>query len=283
MNNRGFRIVDVFGVRPYTGNPLGVVVDSQGLSSDEMLEITRWLGFSETTFLSEPTDAAADYAVRIFTVSGELPFAGHPTLGTCHVWRTHMGSDAAEVVQECGAGLIPLRVEDGAYAFSAPSLVRDGDVDSSFMAEVVSVLGIDQSDVVSARWIDNGPGWVGVLLDSAESVLALEPDFGRRESHGNLAIGVAGFYPEGSDYAYEVRAFFSNDQNRMNEDPVTGSLNAALAQWLISDGTVEPPYVASQGARLGREGRVRITADAGAVWVGGTVFDVVSGVLPGSA
>lgn len=262
-----------------TGNPLAVVVDSDGLSTEEMLEITRWINFSETTFLVPPAAADADYGVRIFTLVGELPFAGHPTLGTCHVWQGLTGESKAEIVQECGAGLVSLRRSGERIAFEAPRLIREGPVDLDFVCELAEILGVEVSDVKACRWVDNGPGWVGVMLEDAEAVLALKPDFSRRASTDSLDIGVVGFHREGSEFLYEVRAFFSGSRGEMLEDPVTGSLNASLAQWLVSDGLARPPYVASQGRALGRSGRIHISADADSVWVGGRVFDIVTGCL----
>lgn len=275
--DRRFRLVDVFGERPLAGNPLAVVIDSDGLSTEEMAEMTRWFDFSETTFLSEPTSKGADYKVRIFTPAGELPFAGHPTLGSAHVWQTLAADSRAEIVQECGAGLVRLRRSDDVIAFAAPPLLRDGAVEPAELERLTAVLGVASDDVVAARWVDNGPGWVGVLLEDAETVLGLEPDFGRYSGEGRLEIGVAGMYPEGSEYSYEVRAFFTGARGEMREDPVTGSLNASVAQWMLGEGRVKAPYLASQGARVGRSGRVHITHEDDAVWVGGRVFDIVDG------
>lgn len=277
---RRFAMVDVFGQRPLTGNPLAVVIDSEGLDDTEMLGITRWLNLSETTFLVTPQSVDADYGVRIFTLAGELPFAGHPTLGTCHVWSGLQGDSSDEVVQECGAGLVELRRLDGRLAFKAPRQIRDGPVDAAELADFVGVLGIDVSDVVAARWVDNGPGWVGLLLADSDTVLELEPDFSRHPDPEHLEIGVVGFHPEGSECVYEVRAFFTGEGGRMLEDPVTGSLNASLAQWLLSEGRVTAPYLASQGSRLGRLGRVHISRDdTGSVWVGGNTATLVEGTL----
>ena len=276
--DRRFRLVDVFGERPLTGNPLAVVVDSEGLTTEQMLDITRWLNFSETSFLMPPETEGADYKVRIFTLAGELAFAGHPTLGSCHVWQTLGDESRHQIVQECGVGLVRLRRSGDGLAFSAPDLVRDGPVDPDHLAKIAVVLGVDGEDILDARWVDNGPGWVGFLLADADTVLDLEPDFFRYTGDEPLDIGVVGLYPQGSDCRYEVRAFFSGGRGEMVEDPVTGSLNASLAQWLLTEGRVDAPYVASQGTRLGRRGRVHITTDdRGSVWVGGAVFDVVDG------
>jgi PhzF family phenazine biosynthesis protein len=276
---RRFRLVDVFGERPLSGNPLAVVVDSEELSTEEMLELTRWLGFSETAFLLEPSTRDADYRVRIFTLVGELPFAGHPTLGSCDVWREISGSTRTEVIQECGAGLVRLRVSDDVVSFEAPPLMREGPLSDRELEHLAVVLGIDPADVVAARWVDNGPGWAGVMLGDADAVLALEPHFGRHTSDEKLDIGVVGFYPDGHDSRYEVRAFFTAERGEMREDPVTGSLNASVAQWMLEEGLVQTPYLASQGTALGRAGRVTITGDRSSVWVGGRVFGLVSGEL----
>jgi PhzF family phenazine biosynthesis protein len=277
--DRRFRLVDVFGERPLAGNPLAVIVDSEGLDTGEMLKITRWLGFSETTFLQSPADPAAHYGVRIFTLAGELPFAGHPTLGSCHVWQSLADESRDEIVQECGAGLVRLRRSEDQIAFEAPDLIRDGPVGEVEIAELALVLGIEISDIVMTRWVDNGPGWVGVLLRDADAVLALQPDFSRHPRSKSLDIGVVGMYPGDSEFRYEVRAFFSGEHGEMREDPVTGSLNASVAQWLLAEQRVETPYVASQGTMLGRSGRIYITGDVDSVWVGGRVFDVVAGSL----
>ena len=271
-------LVDVFGVAPLSGNPLAVVFGADHLETEEMLRITRWLGFSETTFVSEPTTEDADYRVRIFTLAGELPFAGHPTLGTCHAWATEREIDADSFVQECGSGLVPLRRSEGRLGFRAPPVIRDEPVDGGFLSQLASVLGVDEDEIVDARWVDNGPGWVGLLFEDADAVLALEPDFRRYDGDGQLDIGVAGL-ARGEPWAYEVRAFFSDEAGRMREDPVTGSLNASLAQWLVGDGRVEPPYVARQGTRLGRDGRVHVESIDGEIWIGGSVSTIQRGLL----
>jgi PhzF family phenazine biosynthesis protein len=272
----------VFGHRPLAGNQLAVVVDSEGLDTADMLAITRWLDFSETTFLLPPSTSEADYLVRIFTPGGELAFAGHPTLGSGHVWMSLADAGPVqareEIVQECGAGLVRLRRSGDLISFRAPPLVREGEVGADELGTIAAVLGVEIGDIVAARWIDNGPGWVGVLLEDAEAVLAVEPDRSPR-GDGTPDIGVIGMYPEGSEYAYEVRALFAGAHGELREDPVTGSLNASAAQWMLDEGRVEAPYLASQGARVGRVGRVHVSRDeTGAVWVGGRVFDVVAGV-----
>ena len=238
-----------------------------------MQRFACWTNLSETTFVLPPEAAGADYRVRIFTPSRELPFAGHPTLGTCHAWLTGGGipQRGDVVIQECDAGLIGLRRIDGALAFAAPPLLRSGPVDDESVRRIVSALGVDRADIVDTQWVDNGPGWVGVLLDSADAVLALRP------GPADLDIGVAGPYPAGSPEAFEVRAF-SPALGGVGEDPVTGSLNASLAGWLLAAGHANAPYVASQGTALGRRGRVHITCDpGGTIWVGGSTTTGVTG------
>lgn len=277
---RRFQQVDVFSPDPFLGNPLAVVLDAEGLSTEEMARFSSWTNLSETTFLLPPTTPDADYRVRIFTLARELPFAGHPTLGSCHAWLAAGGvpRDGGTIVQECGAGLVPIRRGEHGLAFAAPPLLRAGPVDEAFVEQLAGVLGISRREIVDAQWADNGPGWVAVLLKDAEAVLALEPDFSRWTGDGSLDIGIVGPYPPGSECAWEVRAVFSDEQGAMREDPVTGSLNASLAQWLLASGRATAPYVASQGTRLGRRGRPRITQDAdGTVWVGGPTITCITG------
>jgi PhzF family phenazine biosynthesis protein len=270
---RPFCQVDVFADELYLGNPVAVVLDAKGLDTAGMQRFASWTNLSETTFVLPPQAAGADYRVRIFTPSRELPFAGHPTLGTCHAWLSDGGTPQRGdvMVQECDAGLIELRRIGGALAFAAPPLLRSGPVDDETLRRIVSVLGIGRADIVDAQWVDNGPGWVGVLLDSADAVLALRP------GPADLDIGVAGPYPPGSPEAFEVRAF-TPALGGVGEDPVTGSLNASLAGWLLGAGHAAAPYVASQGAALGRRGRVHITRDQdGTIWVGGGTKTGVTG------
>jgi PhzF family phenazine biosynthesis protein len=271
-----FQIVDVFPSEPLSGNPLAVVFGADGLSTADMLGITRWFNLSETAFLL-PTSGDADYRVRIFTLDRELPFAGHPTLGSCHAWLEAGGkaSDPALVVQECGAGLISIKRGADRLAFAAPPLIRGGPVDDEKVDEVARVLRIERSSIIDSQWIDNGPGWVGVLLESAEAVLAIEP-LGSHERR--IEIGVVGPYPEGNPIAFEVRAIFSDPNGKLIEDPVTGSLNASLAQWLHQSGRVALPYMASQGTVLGRAGRIYLDLDDdGTIWVGGRTKTHASG------
>jgi PhzF family phenazine biosynthesis protein len=271
---RPFRQIDVFTQTPYLGNPVAVVLDGDGLSAEEMDGFTRWTNLSEATFVLPPSDPGADYRVRIFTPGRELPFAGHPTLGTCHAWLEAGGTPRRDgvIVQECGAGLVEIRRDaDGGLAFAAPPLIRSGPVEEDLLGEIAQQLGIGLGDVVDAAWADNGPGWVAVLMESAEAVLALAP----REVR--LDVGVVGPHPPGSDVAWELRAFWHKD-GVTAEDPVTGSLNASVAQWLLETGRASAPYVAAQGTALGRAGRIRISRDdAGTIWVGGGTVTCVDG------
>lgn len=283
---RAFTQVDVFTAEPYFGNPVAVVLDADGMTDDEMARFANWTNLSETTFVLPPKDPAADYRVRIFTPDVELPFAGHPTIGTCHAWLEAGGQPKGEHIgQECGVGLVPLRRTDGRLAFAAPPLMRSGPVDEVDIVNVCRVLQIERSDVVAAQWADNGPGWIAVMLADASAVLALTPDFGAVDSYdigvvGPYPIGVVG--PDANDAAVEVRAFF-RASGQAAEDPVTGSLNAALAQWLLAEGRagspigLAAPYVAKQGTALGRAGRVFITEADGDVWVGGDAVTCISG------
>jgi PhzF family phenazine biosynthesis protein len=268
-----FLQVDVFTTTPYLGNPVAVVLGADALSSEQMQRFAHWTNLSETTFVLQPTEPEADYRVRIFTPTAELPFAGHPTLGTCHAWLETGGTpaDADTLVQECGTGLVPIRRTEHGLAFAAPRLLRDGPVDDATIEHVASLLRIDRAAIVDAQWADNGPGWVAILLESAEAVLALRP------GAVDLDIGVAGPHPQGAAEALEVRAFFPQGGSTV-EDPVTGSLNASLAQWLLRTGRATAPYVARQGTALGRVGRVHVSQDPdGTVWVGGGTVTCVTG------
>ncbi len=272
---RRYSQVDVFTDTPFLGNPLAVVIDADGLSTEGMQRIATWTNLSETTFLLPPSRPEADYRVRIFTPVAELPFAGHPTLGTCQVWLStnRAPKSRAAIVQECDAGLIRIRRSGAQLAFAAPPLIRTGPPDPSLLDRVASVLQIKRSAIVDAEWADNGPGWLAVMLESAGAVLAVKPGI------VNMDLGLIGFYPPGSPQAYEVRAFFPKDGGTV-EDPVTGSLNASVAQWLIRTGRAHPPYVVSQGTALGRSGRVHISADEeGTVWVGGQTITCIEGQL----
>jgi PhzF family phenazine biosynthesis protein len=270
---RPFRQIDVFGSAPYRGNPLAVVLDGAGLSTGEMQRFAHWMNLSETTFVLPPTTEGADYQVRIFTPVAEMPFAGHPTLGTCHAWLEAGGTphQPGVVVQQCGVGLVTLRNDAGGLAFAAPPLLRDGPVEEDLLRQIASALRIGRAEIVDASWADNGPGWVAVMLASAEAVLAVRPGV------VDLDLGLVGAYPPGSPEAFEVRAFFPKN-GVTTEDPVTGSLNASLASWLLDRGYGQAPYVASQGTALGRAGRVHISRDPdGTIWVAGTTVTCISG------
>ena len=289
MTERPFQQVDVFTATPYLGNPLAVVLDGQGLSTEQMQAFTDWTNLSECTFVLPPSTqgraAGADYRVRIFCPGRELPFAGHPTLGTAHAWLRAGGQPRGEqVVQECGVGLVAIRRDGPRLGFAAPALRRSGPLDNADVALIARGLGVARDDIVAHQWCDNGPGWRGVMLRSAEQVLALKPD---AAVLAGLDIGVVG--PRGkvgvvgaSDedgIAFEVRAFFPG-HGGLAEDPVTGSLNAALAQWLIGAGLAPERYVASQGTTLRRAGRVHIERVAdGTVWVGGESVTCIDGTV----
>jgi PhzF family phenazine biosynthesis protein len=287
---RPFRQVDVFTTTPYRGNPLAVVLDGSGLSTAEMQHFTNWTNLSECTFLLPPTAegaaAGADYRVRIFCPGRELPFAGHPTLGSCHAWLEAGGKPRSqEVVQECGVGLVRIRQGEGRLAFAAPPLIKSGPLDEADVALIARGLGVARSDIVAHSWCDNGPNWRGVMLKSAEQVLALKPDgavlagldIGVVGPRGK--VGVLGAQTSTSETQFEVRAFFPGN-NGMAEDPVTGSLNAALAQWLIGAGLAPERYVAAQGTALQRAGRVFIERDdQSTIWVGGASVTCVDGTV----
>ena len=274
MTARRFSQLDVFTATPLRGNPLAVVHDAKGLSDAEMANFARWTNLSETTFLLPPDDPAADYRLRIFTPGGELPFAGHPTLGSCHAWLAEGGvpRDPKVVVQQCGVGRVRVRREATRLAFAAPALRRTGTVEPALRAQAVAALGLADDAVLQLEWIDNGPGWMAALLTDAAQVLALRPDFGRMQG---LKLGVVGPYPAGSEGQFEVRAFVPG--LGVPEDPVTGSLNAGLAQWLIGAGLAPISYIAAQGAALGRAGRVFVDQDGADIWIGGAVCPVISG------
>jgi PhzF family phenazine biosynthesis protein len=286
MKQRPFKQVDVFTAEAYRGNPLAVVLDAGGLSEAEMQHFTNWTNLSEATFLLPPTQAGADYRVRIFCPGRELPFAGHPTLGSCHAWLQAGGKPQGDyVVQECGVGLVKIRQDGPRLAFAAPPLRKSGPLDEADVALIARGLGVPREDIVAHAWCDNGPNWRGVMLRSAEQVLSLRPDasvlagldVGVVGPRGK--VGVVGSRPAGDDIALEVRAFFPGN-NGMAEDPVTGSLNAALAQWLIGAGLAPERYVASQGTALGRAGRVHVERDArGDTWIGGASVTCVEGTV----
>jgi predicted PhzF superfamily epimerase YddE/YHI9 len=270
---RPFVQVDVFAESDFLGNPVAVVLDADGMTVDEMQRVAHWANLSETTFVVAPTHPDAHYQVRIFTPTIELPFAGHPTLGTCHAWLNHSPGPhpSGIIVQQCLGGLIEIRRTAPGLAFAAPPLIRHGPVEPSLVDHLASMLRLDRTDVIDAQWVDNGPGWVGLLLRDADAVLRVD----RVGVEG--FIGLIGPYPAGSPYAFEVRALVASNGMTF-EDPVTGSLNASLAQWLIATGRAHPPYTVSQGSRVGAAGRVHLdTDDAGSVWVGGATTTAVLG------
>lgn len=271
---RPFHQVDVFSSEPYRGNPLAVVVDGQGITAAQMQQFANWTNLSETTFLLPPTDPRADYRVRIFTGSEEFPFAGHPTLGSAHTWLESGGMPQSDgyLVQECAAGLVRVKYDDGRLAFAAPPLTRFGPVDDTVRRQIGASLGLPDAELLDASWLVNGPEWIGVLLRSAEQVRALKPDF---VAMGSLKLGVIGPEqgPAGTDF--EVRTFIPGDASL--EDPVTGSFNAGAAQWLIGSGRAPQQYVAAQGTMLGRAGRVHVRAEGGEIWIGGDSTTCIRG------
>lgn len=273
-----FQQVDVFSTLPFKGNPVAVVAGADALSDQQMRDLANWTNLSETTFLLQPTQPGADYRVRIFTPRTELPFAGHPTLGTCHAWMAWGGTPQGDViVQECQAGLIPVRRSSGMLAFAAPPLIKSGPVDEDLLQQLVAGLRIARGDILDAQWIDNGPGWLGLQLRSRADVLALRPD---PAAALNIKFGVVGSWDpavDGDDAQFEVRAF--TVPFGLGEDPVTGSLNAGLAQWLIGSGRAPHRYVASQGTALGRTGRVHVEKAGNDIWIGGATVTRIDGTL----
>ncbi|WJG14741.1 PhzF family phenazine biosynthesis protein [Gordonia sp. Swx-4] len=275
---RRFAQVDVFSSTGTEGNPVAVVVDGGGpgapIAEDRMAAFARWTNLSETTFVLPPTDPAADYKLRIFTPGGELPFAGHPTLGSAHAWLTSGGRPKGEdVVQECGVGLVHIRRSGPRLAFAAPPLRRSGPVDPDVVDEVVAALAVDRDAVVAAEWVDNGPEWMVIQLGSGERVLEVRPDIAALGDH---KVGLLGLYDAGDVFA-EVRAFVPGIG--VPEDPVTGSLNAGIATWLRSTGQAPESYVAAQGGAIGRAGRVHIHDDGQDIWVGGDTATVIEGTV----
>lgn len=274
MNQRAFQQVDVFTDTPYLGNPVAVVLDGRGLETAQMQRFTDWTNLSEATFVLPPTNPQADYRLRIFCPGRELPFAGHPTLGSCHAWLQAGGQPKGqEVVQECEVGLVRIRREGTRLAFAAPPLRAAGPLADGEVDRIARGLGIRRSDIVQHAWCDNGPPWRGVMLRSADQLLALKPD---PQALAGLFTGVVAPRPAGDGCAFEVRAFFPGPGG-LAEDPVTGSLNAALAQWLIGAGLAPERYVAAQGTALGRAGRVHVAWEDGSVWVGGESVTCIEG------
>jgi len=276
MKSRRFAQVDVFTDVALRGNALAVVVDAEGLSDAQMQALARWTQLSETAFLLPASDPLADYRLRIFTPGGELPFAGHPTLGAAHVWLSHGGQPARadELVQQCGVGLVRVRRDGARLAFCAPALQRSGPVTPAQRAQVARALRLPAQDLLDVVWVANGPPWMAARLASAAAVLALQPDYSAM--HG-LELGVVGAYPEGAPAQFEVRAFVPGQPQP--EDPVTGSLNAGLAQWMMGAGLAPAAYVVSQGAALQRAGRVHVRRQGDEIWIGGDITPLIQGQI----
>lgn len=269
-----FTQLDVFSAQALRGNPLAVVHQADSLAESTMQSFAKWTNLSETTFLMQPTVAEADYRVRIFTPGGEIPFAGHPTLGSCAAWLAAGGRAKQQdmIIQECGIGLVRVRRSCERLAFAAPPLIRSGPLDAPLLDRIVQALGIAPNMVIAHQWVDNGPGWCAVMLDSAARVLSVTPDSALIR---DLKLGLIGPTTAGDETDFEVRAFVG--PLGIAEDPVTGSLNAGLASWLIPMGLAKPHYVVAQGSALGRAGRVFIDQDASDIWVGGDVSTCISG------
>ncbi|MFL5832836.1 MAG: PhzF family phenazine biosynthesis protein [Solirubrobacterales bacterium] len=268
--NRRFAQVDVFGSGPCSGNPVAVTLDAEGMTNEEMQRFARWTNLAETTFVLPPTRPEADYRVRIFTPVLELPFAGHPTLGTCHAWLEAGGEAGEEIVQECDAGLVRIRREAESLAFAAPPMVRSGPASDEDRAKVAEALKVEPGELLAVEWVDNGPGWITALLASPERLLELRP--GPLE----FDLGAVALHPPGSEPAIELRAW-APVNGMAAEDPVTGSLNASVAQWLLADGRLTAPYLAHQGTAIGREGRIHVSESDGEIWIGGRTETVISG------
>ncbi|HQT38767.1 MAG TPA: PhzF family phenazine biosynthesis protein [Acidocella sp.] len=274
MQNFKFQQVDVFSSVALKGNPLAVVVGADGLSDERMASFANWTNLSETTFLLKPTRPQADYRVRIFTPKRELPFAGHPTLGSCHVWLSEHGAPQGDViVQECEAGLVRIQRDGTRLAFAAPPLRRSGPVEPELLHRITSSLGVLPREIVASNWVANGPDWVAVMLAGRDEVLRLKPDFA---AMAGLEVGVIAPWRDG-EAQFEVRAFAPGDG--VTEDAVTGSLNAGMAQWLIGAGLAPPRYVAAQGTVLGRAGRVHVCQQGSDIWIGGEVVSCVTGLV----
>ncbi|MFC7850785.1 PhzF family phenazine biosynthesis protein [Arthrobacter sp. NPDC057388] len=274
VNEYPFSQVDVFAPGPKPGNPVAVVHDADALSAEQMQSFANWTNLPETTFLLRPTQPEADYRVRIFTPASELPFAGHPTLGSAHAWLENGGRPhrTGELVQECEVGLVKISQTGSEQFFEAPPLRRSGPVEPEILEQAITSLRITPEQVLDSNWVDNGPGWLGIRLASAPAVLDLAPDF---TAMGRLNVGVIGAYGDGGPADFEVRGFLPG--LAIPEDPVTGSLNAGLAQWLVSTGVAEGNYTVSQGTALGRGGRLTITREGDSIWVGGTSRTVIRG------
>ncbi|MFI6279216.1 PhzF family phenazine biosynthesis protein [Streptomyces sp. NPDC050988] len=274
---RSFVQVDVFSTSPFSGNPVAVVLDGTDLTDEDMQRLARWTNLSETTFVLPPTTPSADYRLRIFTPGGELPFAGHPTLGSARAWLDGGGTPrhADHVVQECAAGLVTVRRGEDTLSFAAPPRVREGALDDDDLDRFVAAFGITRDRVVAHQWVDNGPGWAVIHLPTAEEVLALEPDLSLIP---DAMVGAIGACPDGSPYRFEMRTFAPGVG--VPEDPACGSMNAAVGQWLTSTGAAPSSYRVSQGTRLGRAASIEITADTdGTVWVSGAAVIRIRGTI----
>lgn len=278
MRPLGFKQVDVFSSTPLKGNPVAVVFDADGLDEQQMATFANWTNLSETTFILQPRDPRADYRLRIFTTLDELPFAGHPTLGSCHAWLESGGvPKGQEIIQECAVGLVRIRRQGQQLAFLAPPLLRSGPVAPELLEQVRQGLRLVPGAIVDAQWVDNGAGWLAVMLAERQQVLELQPDYS--QLHG-LAVGViAPCDPErdDSDAQFEVRAFIAGDG--MPEDPATGSLNAGIAQWLLGAGLAPARYRVSQGLSMGRAGCIEVEQVGDEVWIGGNAVTCIDGHL----
>jgi len=275
--DRAFAQVDVFSSHPLKGNPVAVVLDGDGITDDQMQQLARWTNLSETTFVLPATDPEADYRLRIFTPGGELPFAGHPTLGSAHAWLENGGTPRRgdRIVQQCQSGLVAVRRGEGTLSFAAPPTLRTGPIDDAEVDLIAAAFKIDRERIIDHQWVDNGPGWAVVRLSTAREVLDLEPDL---TLIPQAMVGAIGAHPEGSEHQFEMRTFAP--RVGVAEDPVCGSMNASVGQWLTAGGTVSGSYRVSQGAILGREGSIEITADTdGTVWVGGVTATIIRGVI----
>lgn len=270
-----FAQVNVFSAEPYLGNPVAVIHDADDLTTEQMQRIARWTNLSETTFLLTPTSAGADYRTRIFTPGGELPFAGHPTLGTAHAWLEHGGTpqDEAVVIQECAAGLVGVRRDGERLSFAAPPTIRSGDLGEDELERIAASFGIERSQILDHQWIDNGPGWAVVRLASVSEVLDLDPDL---SIIPDAMIGAFASYPPGGEYAYELRTFAPG--MGVVEDPVCGSMNASIGQWLARTGEAGTGYRVAQGRKLDRAGDIVVTIEGDVVWVGGAPQTLFRGI-----
>jgi len=267
--------VNVFSTDPLGGNPVAVIHGAKGLSDARMFALARWTNLSETTFLLPPTNPLADYQLRIFSPGGELPFAGHPTLGSCHAWLCAGGKpiNSDVVIQQCKAGLVNIRKHNSLLEFSAPPLIRTGLLDDDTLIKISKALNLAPSDIIHHQWVDNGPGWCAIMLGSAQQVLDIKPNWA---ALAPLNLGVVGPHDPNFEANLEVRAFVGRGGY---EDPVTGSLNASLAQWLMGAGLIKSPYMAAQGTILQRNGRVHLRKDNDNIWVGGHVVEVIRGEI----